>query len=168
MWALCHVPDIARHIDPRVHAFFIYRDAWSWKGWIRKRTHRYCDHFRVTLHRVVHGRAALRAEPECAFRSFVSSANVLGARTYDRDRLAWKPRLRTEHASSAALARQAMAHRHTHGLTDDMRVQLPTATGGDSRRLGRYGMHFCGGFGLSCQAAESSYLPGNTRTAQRQ
>ncbi len=141
--ASCHVLDVAGHADPEVHALFIHREAWSWKGWVCKRTHRYCDRLGAALQRVVHGGTALRAEPECAFRPFVSGADVLGARANDRDRLAWKTRLRTERAPSAALTRQAVAHRHAHGLADDMRLQLPTAAGGNSRRPGRYGLHFC-------------------------
>ena len=74
---------------------------------------------------------------------FVSRANVLGARSNDRDRLARKPRLSTEDASGAALTCQAVAHRHAHGLAHHVRLQLPTAIGRNARRLGMGGVHFC-------------------------
>jgi hypothetical protein len=142
--ALRHVLHGGKQTDPRMHAIFIYRARWCRKARFGECSDWHCNVFFVTLDRIMHCGAAFRAEMKCNSASLVADADVRRGFADDLNSMLGEPCLRAEHASSSALAGQAVTDGDTYRLFAHREVKLTTTT---RRRTKRHtwwkGKFFC-------------------------
>ncbi len=92
----------------------------------RKRPHRDRD-VTVIAKIPIHGRAAIRAEPEFCLTSFIPGSHIFRRPPAHGHLRTRKSRLHAKNAPCPLLAGQAMAHRNPHRLPGALNRKLPTA-----------------------------------------
>ena len=114
-----------------MHALLIHRERRRWKARFGERSDWNCNVFFVD--RIVHGGTAFRAEVKCNSAPFVADADVRRRLAADLNSVPGEPRLRAEHASSSALAGQAMTNGDAKGLFAYRETKLATTTRGGTK-----------------------------------
>ena len=132
MYSLRHVLNVGGQADPGVLAFFVDRKGWLGKAGLGECANRNGDAVFSTFYFVVDCCAAIGAEAEYGFASFISDTDVLPRLTLDRYALLVEASLSTKHTSGSALACETVADRNANWVFNRRRNELSAATGCNS------------------------------------